>query len=239
MVKIIVYILADFLVTFLSSMSMEPPVMAALTTIATNKDADRVTVKVIGKYFMNLPIVPGHNANGRKAISVVSVEEITGQAISPIPILEASILGLPFFILAKTLSTTTIPSSTSIPSPITNPKRTMVLSVNPNAERILNAINIDNGMAAPTNKEFLSPIVNINTIITSTIPKIMWFDNSSTWCSTREDWSFVNSIFRLDGKYDACASLIFSLTCSIAEIMFWLERFFTFNITTSFPFSRA
>ncbi|MNE29938.1 hypothetical protein D3C80_1234350 [compost metagenome] len=199
-VKIIEYVLADFLETFLSSISIEPPVIAALTTMATNKEADKVTVNVIGKYFMNLPIVPGQRAKGRNAIKVVAVEEITGQAISPIPILDASTRLSPFFILANTLSTTTIPSSTSIPSPITNPKSTMVFKVSPNADRILKAINMDRGIAAPTNKEFLSPIVNINTIITNTIPKIMWLGNSSTWCSTRDDWSFVNSIFKLDGK---------------------------------------
>ena len=89
MVKIIEYFFADFLVTFLSSISIEPPVMAAFTTIATNNEADKVMVNVIGKYFMNLPIVPGQSANGKNAIRVVAVDEITGQAISPIPILEA------------------------------------------------------------------------------------------------------------------------------------------------------
>ena len=136
---------------------------------------------------MNLPIVPGHNKNGKNAIKVVAVDEITGQAISPIPTLEAVTLSIPFFMLANTLSTTTIPSSTNIPNPITNPKRTIVFSVKPKAERILNAINIESGIAAPTNKELRKPIVNINTIITNTIPKIMWFDNSLTWCSTLED----------------------------------------------------
>ena len=159
---------------------MEPPVIAALITMATNKEAVRVTVKVIGKYFMNLPMVPGHKANGRKAINVVAVDEITGQAISPIPTFEASILGNPFFMLAKTLSTTTIPSSTSIPNPITNPNKTIVFNVNPKAESMAKAIIIDSGIAAPTNKEFRNPMVNINTIITRIIPKIMWFDNSST-----------------------------------------------------------
>ena len=149
---------------------------------------------------MNLPIVPGQSANGKNAIRVVAVEEITGQAISPIPILEAETRSIPFFMLAKTLSTTTIPSSTSIPNPITNPNKTIVFNVNPNAERIVNAINIDNGIAAPTNKEFRNPMVNIKTIITSTIPKIMWLESSLTWCSTRDDWSLVSAIFKLEGK---------------------------------------
>ena len=56
----------------------------------------------------------------------------------------------------------------------------MVFRVNPNIDKMAKAIIIDNGMAAPTNKELRNPIVNINTIITKMIPKIMWFDNSST-----------------------------------------------------------
>ena len=172
--------MADLFETFLSSVSIEPPVIAAFTTIATNNEAVSVTVKVIGKYFINFPIVPGHKANGKNAIKVVAVEEITGQAISPIPIFEADTLSIPFCILANTLSTTTIPSSTSIPNPITNPKSTIVFKVNPKADKMVNAINIESGIAAPTNNEFRNPIVNIKTIITNTIPKIMWFDNSST-----------------------------------------------------------
>ena len=74
---------------FLSSNAIDPPVIAALITIATNKDPVKVTVNVIGKYFINLPIVPGQRAKGKKAIKVVAVDEITGQAISPIPTLEA------------------------------------------------------------------------------------------------------------------------------------------------------
>ena len=129
---------------------------------------------------MNLPTVPGHNANGIKAAKVVAVEEITGQAISPIPIFEASIRPIPFRMLAKTLSTTTIPSSTKRPNPITNPNNTIVFNVNPKADNIAKAISIESGIAAPTKSEFRNPIVNIKTIITNTIPKIIWFESSLT-----------------------------------------------------------
>ena len=47
--KIIEYILAERLVTFLSSISIEPPVMAAFTIIATNNEAPKVTESVNGK----------------------------------------------------------------------------------------------------------------------------------------------------------------------------------------------
>ena len=70
----------------------------------------------------------------------------------------------------------------------------------PKADKIVKAINIDSGIAAPTNNELRNPIVNINTIITNTIPKMMWLESSSTWCSTREDWSLVKSIFKSFGK---------------------------------------
>ena len=82
--------------------------------------------------------------------------------------------------MAKTLSTTTIPSSTRSPNPITNPNKTMVFNVNPNADNIANAINIESGIAAPTNNEFRNPMVNINTIITRIIPKIIWLESSLT-----------------------------------------------------------
>ena len=38
---------------------------------------------------MNLPIVPGHNPNGKKAAKVVAVDAMIGQAISPTPSIAA------------------------------------------------------------------------------------------------------------------------------------------------------
>ena len=40
-------------------------------------------IKVMGKYFMNSPIIPSHKASGKNAASVVAVEAIIGIAISP------------------------------------------------------------------------------------------------------------------------------------------------------------
>ena len=56
---------------------------------------------------------------------------------------------------------------------MTKPKSTMVFRVKPNIDKIVKAIIIESGIAAPTNNEFRNPIVNIKTIITNTIPKIM------------------------------------------------------------------
>ena len=98
--KIMVYFFAVFLEIFLFSSVMAPAVIEALIIKATKSEAINVTEMVIGKYFMNSPIIPGHNSIGRKAKTVVKVEVMTGKAISPIPYLEANRLGKPFSILA-------------------------------------------------------------------------------------------------------------------------------------------
>ena len=44
---------------------------------------------------MNCPITPGHIPNGTNAATVVAVEIIIGNAISPIPFFAASNLDIP------------------------------------------------------------------------------------------------------------------------------------------------
>ena len=63
--------------------------------MATNKEDPKTTDRVIGKYFMNCPITPGHRPNGINAATVVAVEMMIGNAISPIPFLAASIRLMP------------------------------------------------------------------------------------------------------------------------------------------------
>ena len=137
--------------------------------------------KVIGKITMNCPIIPGQRPKGINAATVVAVEIIIGKAISPIPFLAASILVIPSSSIKRyTFSTTTIPLSTSIPSPIISPKSTIVFKVYPNAPKIIKDINIDIGIAKPTNNAFLNPRKNINTMTTKITPKIILFTKSST-----------------------------------------------------------
>ena len=88
------------------------------------------TDSVIGKQTINSPITPGHIPKGINAATVVAVEIIIGNAISPIPFLAASTLFKPSSSIKRyTFSTTTIPLSTNIPSPIINPKRIIVFMV--------------------------------------------------------------------------------------------------------------
>ena len=68
---------------------------AGFIIIATNRDEQRVTMRVMGRYFMNSPIIPGQKIIGKKAASVVRVEPITGQATSLVAFMAASTLGTP------------------------------------------------------------------------------------------------------------------------------------------------
>ena len=154
---------------------------------ATNSEELRTTERVIGKYIINFPIVPGQKPSGKKAANVVAVEAMIGHAISPIPCFAACLLGIPSLIKLYTFSTTTIPLSTSIPSPMTNPNRTMVFRVKPKAERINSDNSIDSGMANPTNNAFRNPKKNIKTKTTRITPKMILFTKSLTWFSVFTD----------------------------------------------------
>ena len=84
-----------FKVISLSSVDIYLDTNTELKKMATKSDEPSTTDKVIGKYFMNCPITPGHNPSGINAATVVAVEIIIGNAISPIPFLAASIRLIP------------------------------------------------------------------------------------------------------------------------------------------------
>ena len=69
--------------------SGQPPIICGLAR-ATKSDDPRVIIRVIGKNFMNSPIIPGQNTIGRNAARVVDVDAITGMATSPTPFFVAS-----------------------------------------------------------------------------------------------------------------------------------------------------
>jgi hypothetical protein len=56
----------------------------------------------------------------------------------------------------------------------------MVFRVYPKSDSTTKDMNIDMGMAKPTNKAFLKPRKNMSTVTTNRIPKIMLFTRSST-----------------------------------------------------------
>ena len=63
-----------------------------LITKATNKEANNVKIKVIGINFINSPIIPGQNNNGKNGAIVVNVPENTGTITSPAAILAAVLI---------------------------------------------------------------------------------------------------------------------------------------------------
>jgi len=63
--------------------------------MATKRLEKRVTIRVMGKYFMNSPMIPGQKSMGKKAARVVIVDPITGQATSPVARIAADTVGTP------------------------------------------------------------------------------------------------------------------------------------------------
>ena len=52
---------------------------------ATSSEAESVMMTVIGRYFMNSPMIPGQKIIGAKATTVVRVEEVTAAATCEAP----------------------------------------------------------------------------------------------------------------------------------------------------------
>ncbi len=63
-----------------------------LITRATNSDDISVTITVMGMYDIKSPVIPGQKSNGKKAATVVNVEDATGHATSAVAFFAASIL---------------------------------------------------------------------------------------------------------------------------------------------------
>ena len=129
---------------------------------------------------MNFPMMPGQNKSGKKGAKVVTVPERTGTNISPAAILAARSTGIrPLPKIRCVFSITTIASSTMIPRPNSNAKRTMKLSVTcvPTITsaigRNINATNTLKGTLNATKKALLTPIKNIRTNSTRTKPIII------------------------------------------------------------------
>lgn len=55
--------------------------MTGMKTSAMNKDAERVAITVIGRYFMNSPTIPDQNSSGKNTYNVVAVDAMMGQTM--------------------------------------------------------------------------------------------------------------------------------------------------------------
>ena len=95
----------------------------------TNKELASTTMSVIGRNFMNSPMMPGHMSSGMNTATVVAVLAMIGQATSPMPFLAARNGDCPSLMRRCVFSITTMPLSTSMPSASTRLKSTIMFSV--------------------------------------------------------------------------------------------------------------
>ena len=151
-----------------------------LKTSATKSEATRVTITVMGRYFMNSPMMPGQKTRGPKAQIVVSVEAITGAVTWLVPCSAASVRLMPMPRCRKMFSTTTIALSTSMPSARISEKSTTMFSVMPIARSTMKLSSIEKGIAEPTKSEFVQPRKRKSTATTRIRPLRMLFSSSRT-----------------------------------------------------------
>ena len=137
-------------------------------------------ISVIGKYRIKLPTNPGQKTIGKNAAKVVAVEAIIGRATSPVPLLAASMLLYPFCLNRYTFSTTTIALSTNIPRARINENKTTVFRVYPTKFIIRIPINIESGIAIPTNMAFRNPKKNNKINTTKITPEMILFSKLET-----------------------------------------------------------
>ena len=118
---------------------------------------------------MNCPGTPGQNSIGRKAQSVVAVEEMIGQNIRLAAAAYARIGPTPRSTSLSAYSTTTIAPSTSIPTARIRPNITMLEIEIPKTASSAKHKRNEVGIAKPTNKDGRIPSEASTTIITSAI----------------------------------------------------------------------
>ena len=154
---------------------------------ATNNEAAKVNINIVGKYTMNLPMMPGQNSNGKKGASVVSVPANTGTNTSPAAIRADTvedIFPLPSINIRCVFSITTMASSTIIPSPKSKANSTMkfrvtcVPTIKSAPGKNTNATNILNGTDKATKKALVTPIKNMRIINTKMKPMMIEFTKS-------------------------------------------------------------
>ena len=128
-----------------------------LKNIATIKDEHNTTDKVTGKKIINFPILPGHKPRGINAATVVAVDIIIGNAISNSFFSSFNPIHSFFFHQSVYIFYNYNSIINKHPSPRIRPNNIMVFKVLPIAQELAMDINIDIGIAIPTNKAFLNP----------------------------------------------------------------------------------
>ena len=199
-----------------------------------------VIINVIGKPFINEPIIPGQNNKGKNGAKVVIVPASTGRNTSPAAFLAAVLIGtFPFAKILCVFSITTIASSTTIPNPSKKANNTIKFILMPNKLKTIKAINIESGTDKPTNIASVAPIKNINTMVTRINPIIMVLIKSATCVLVKVEVSPVTVTSTSVGISFFSSSTKSALILSDASIKFSPLFLITFNVITFLPSKRA
>ena len=196
---------------------------------------------MIGRYFMNSPTIPGQKSKGKNGEIVVKVPDKTGTKTSDAANLTASTI-VNFLKLLNNLcafSITTMASSTTIPKPNKNPKRTMVFKVKSKLGIKRKVNKAERGTESPTNTASRTPIKNINTITTNKNPRITVLIKSAKSPRVLSDESAVTVTTNpLGNLVFLNSSIVFSMR-SAASIKLAPPLLITFSVITDLLFSRA
>ena len=139
---------------------------------------------------MNSPTTPGQKASGRKAQSVVAVDEVMGQNIRREAIRKASSGGLPSAILRSANSVMTIEPSTRRPTDRMSENSTTRLTVRPRPLRTRKAMKSDEGIATPTRAPARAPTTATSSITTRRIEETTLLPRSVSMLRICVDESF-------------------------------------------------
>ena len=117
-----------------------------MSVSATKPETSTAPASVSANSMNNLPVRPVANANGAYTATSVSVMATTGNAISRMPINDASRRDFPSSIWRYMFSNTTIASSTTRPMASTMANKVRVLTENPNKYIMPNAPMSETGI---------------------------------------------------------------------------------------------
>ena len=124
----------------------------------TIREAETVASTASGSVRTKSPDDSGMKHNGRNAKISTPVDPTTATAISRVPSIAACVASSPSRILRPMLSVTTIESSTSNPSDMTNPDMLSWLRLWPSCESTNTPIASDKGIDTTTPSSWYTPI---------------------------------------------------------------------------------
>ena len=199
-------------------------------------------MSVTGSMPMNSPGTPGQKSMGRKAQSVVAVDDTTGQNMRFAASVKAAIGPVPSEMRRSAYSTTTMAPSTSMPTARISPNMTMLEIVIPTTAMIAKQRRNEVGIAKPTRSAERVPSAASTTIITSAMAVSTDPSSCVTIDRTVRDWSSVtvtSTACRSSGGQVATSASTSRRTSAAVSMMLKPFRLTTCSATVASPLNRA